>query len=109
MGSVREEFYPSSNLYQLELYGNILGLKEDSKKATTIVKPIRHGEEWINPQNTEISDAVFDGKGSARRKTSSPSKGTLSMMVSIAKLEAFEDGSQSIVSPNLILPDPDKK
>lgn len=109
MNSVREEFYPCSNLYQLELYGNILGLKEDSKRATTIVKPIRNGEEWINPQNTEISDAVFDGRGSARRHTGSPSKGPLSMMISIAKLEAFEDGSRSIASPYPILPDPDKK
>jgi hypothetical protein len=108
MNSVQEEFFPSSNLYQLEVYGNILGLKEDSKRAT-IVKPIRHGEEWINPQNTEISDAVFDGRVSARNQTFSPSKGPLSMMFSISKLEAFEDGSQSIASPKPIIPYPDKK
>jgi hypothetical protein len=108
MNSVREEFYPSSNLYQLEVYGNILGLKEDSKRST-IVKPIRHGEEWINPQNTEISDSAFDGRLSARRQTGSASKRPLSMMVSITKLEAFEDSGLTIASPKPIIPDPQKE
>ena len=86
------------NLSQSELYGNILGLKEEPKRGVSVR---RQGEECPNPQNTEISEAVFDGKASGRQNLS-PSKGQYSLLASINNFEGIEGLGNSLASPTFI-------